>query len=563
MLLKKLPRRWGAAAVPLGFLLVVALPLSAASSPVDARGPAVLAASVALALLVSTVRRAVRRAGPGPRRPAMLGWVRAYFALGAGLALYHQQFRANELAGVMLLFAPLALALSMAGSPGVTRRIWRLQAALLTLLFAGLLVTTWSRGGLLSLGLAAGVVLFLLSRRRLLSIGLLSAVAALLLTSSGHGLDFLLHDGQVKGLSVDSVLTGRPEIWRRSLHVVADFPFTGIGVGTFRQVVPVLYYPPGRALEHAHNLFLQTALDLGLPGLLAFAGVLWLAFRRLVGELRRAPAGPRKVWATGLFASLAGFIFFNLFDAVPFGTAGNVAFWFLLGLVFALPAPRPGGRRRHLLLAALLALLALLILPSARRAAELNRAALAGARVMLDSGELAAARSALERVRRCRARWLLGKLGGTEQRDDAWSDLLRCSAAFVEMIEEHAPHSRILAEAAVEHQPSSAAAWFWLARIQARSGEAAASYRRGLAIEPRNGLAWQQLGRLLAATDPAAALEAHARACRHGDPGANACLAAGRLAEHFGDLEAAIGYYRRSRFSKARERADQLDARSE
>ena len=211
-----------------------------------------------------------------------------------------------------------------------------------------------------------------------------------------------LHDGQAEGLTLDSLLTGRPEIWRRSLHAVADFTWTGVGVGSFREVVPALYYPAGSGdLEHAHSLVLQTALDLGVGGLLAMAAIVWLALRRAGRAWCSAPGpGAPRARAAALFASLLAFCLFNLFDAVALGRPGGVAFFLLLGLIYALPRPRrrrrrriPAHSRRRLLLAAILMLLGL---SSIRGTLPLNRAAVLGARAVAgEPGLLPAAHAAL------------------------------------------------------------------------------------------------------------------------------------------------------------------------
>ena len=84
-------------------------------------------------------------------------------------------------------------------------------------------------------------------------------------------------------------LQGRVELWSRALYAIQDFPLTGCGLGTFRQVVHLLYPPffvePGADLAHAHNFFLQVALDLGVPGLIAYLALLgtalWAGWRLL------------------------------------------------------------------------------------------------------------------------------------------------------------------------------------------------------------------------------------------------------------------------------------------
>ena len=546
--------------LPLLCLLCIALPLAIWQSPgSDPGATAAFVASIVLLVLVAATARS-----------ATLAWARAYFAAGAGFALLHHRFHANELAGVMLLFLPLAAVLALSRKDAVSP-VHRLQAGLLALLFAGTLLATGSRGGLLALLFAASILQVLERRWRLL---LLCLAFAGVLAVTGR-VDWL-HDGKAQGLTIDSLLTGRPEIWRRSQHAAADFSWTGVGVGGFSEVVPALYYPAGAGrLEDAHSLVLQTALDLGVLGLLAMAAIVGLAFRRAWSAWRRAPvAGQRRAWTLGLFVSLLAFVLFNLFDAVALGSAGSLPFFILLGLVYALPRPRSRAKprrrcfthgRRRLVLGVSFMVLGL---ASVRGARQLNRAAVLGARAVVhDPALLPAAHAALDAAGRdtCRAGWLEGKVAQAwsrpQLRDAAWGELLRCSAAFVPMIADELPAHQRLAEQAVAVQPSSAAAHLWLARIRVRSQNREAAeelYRRSLELDPASGIAWLELGRLLAPEDLEAALEAFKEGCRHGDPGANACFAAGAAAEELGDIETAIRFYLESRWSRARERAHEL-----
>ncbi len=558
--------------VPLVYLLGIALPLSIWQSPgADRQATTILVASFALLILVA-----------GTARPAPFTWARIYFATGAAMTLFHGRLypgeHGNELAGIMLLFLPLAA--TLARCPALPP-MHRLQTGLLTLLFGGTLLATGSRGGLLALLAAAGVVLLLERRWRLLLLGLAFTGAL----AASDKLYWLIYDGKAQGLTLDSLLTGRPEIWRRSLHAIADFSWTGIGVGAFPEVVPKLYYPAGdRSLEDAHSLVLQTALDLGVGGLLATAAIVWLALRQAWSACRlprRRPAG-HGAWTFGLFVSLLAFVVFNLFDAVALGSPGSPAFFILLGLIYALPRPRRLGRtqrrswrglargHRRLLLGAIFMFLGL---SSIRGARQLNFAAVLGARaVVYDAVPKPTAHAALNAAsdNTCRAGWLAGKVAQAwsraSLRDQAWADLLDCDAAFVPMIAGELPDHRRLAEQAVLVQPSSAAAHLWLARIRrgARDLEAAERlYRRSLELDPTSGPAWLELGRLRLPEDPEAALDAFRQSCRHGDPGANACVAAGTVAEQLGDFETAIRYYRESRLDSARERAEQLASRED
>jgi hypothetical protein len=135
-------------------------------------------------------------------------------------------------------------------------------------------------------------------------------------------------------------IAGRVEIWNRALYAIQDFPFTGCGLGTFRRVVHILYplflASPDFDIAHAHNIFLQTALDLGLPGLVAYLALLGIALATCWRCARRG--GPLvRATALGLAAGLVGLHVYGLADAVALGSKPGVAFWFALGLIAALP----------------------------------------------------------------------------------------------------------------------------------------------------------------------------------------------------------------------------------
>ena len=113
----------------------------------------------------------------------------------------------------------------------------------------------------------------------------------------------------------------RVEIWSRALYMLQDFPFTGIGMGAFRQVANLLYpfflAGPDAEIPHAHNIFLQVGVDLGLPGLVAWLALLilvcvcaWLVYRRgreaggrgvdrVGGRIVGKPGSPGRAWADG------------------------------------------------------------------------------------------------------------------------------------------------------------------------------------------------------------------------------------------------------------------------
>lgn len=245
---------------------------------------------------------------------------------------------ANELAGVLNWIGPLTVACSI----GVGRRLWRTNKLLLILLLIAtaliglVLIASLSRGGILAYGIGVTVVIaaFLSTRWRLvLGIGLLTILLAIVAyTRNSIGQDIV---GDALGLS------GRLEIWSRALLAISDYPLTGVGINGFRQVIHVLYplfaISSDIDLAHAHNHLLQAALDVGIPGLVAYlslwlisAGLLWNTWRNLVK--RHSQHHPYFALVAGLCGSLAAGWVFGIFDAVALGARPAFLWWMLLGL---------------------------------------------------------------------------------------------------------------------------------------------------------------------------------------------------------------------------------------
>ncbi|HSD83925.1 MAG TPA: O-antigen ligase family protein, partial [Anaerolineae bacterium] len=134
-------------------------------------------------------------------------------------------------------------------------------------------------------------------------------------------------------------LADRVEIWSRAVYGLQDFSFTGMGLGTFRYVMPVLYplftVSPEVDLGHAHNEWLQAGVDLGLAGLVAFLALQGLSSMLAYQAFRRPlPAMVRWMMA-GVLAGLVAHGIFGLTDAVALGAKPGIFWWLLLALTAA------------------------------------------------------------------------------------------------------------------------------------------------------------------------------------------------------------------------------------
>ncbi|MDH7486895.1 MAG: O-antigen ligase family protein [Anaerolineae bacterium] len=259
----------------------------------------------------------------------------------------------NQLAGVLAMLLPIPLAAVVAN--GWPRRSF--SAMLLGLggvvIWGGTLFLTQSRGGWVG-GLAGVLVFFTLwgasgQRRWQRAVGLaLPALALLvvivaLLALGSERIGQVLYgatEGAVETTVGSISFQGRMEIWSRALRTIRHFPLTGCGLGTFRRAVHLLYplvlVSPDWDIAHAHNVFLQVALDLGLPGLVGYLATLAVAGW---AGWRRAKAGGADRWlALGVLAGLVGYHVYGIADTVALGSKPSFLFWWLLGLLAAMNA---------------------------------------------------------------------------------------------------------------------------------------------------------------------------------------------------------------------------------
>ena len=147
-----------------------------------------------------------------------------------------------------------------------------------------------------------------------------------ILASSKYFLKFLLSYGNFNSLGF------RMEVWRVALQGIADFPFTGMGLGTFREVARVLYplnVQPDYDIAHAHNHFLQTALDLGIVGLIAYTAMWIYSGYMLFHTLRHGQDPFLQAIARGTASGLVGYFVYGLTDTIALGAKPSLFLWWL------------------------------------------------------------------------------------------------------------------------------------------------------------------------------------------------------------------------------------------
>lgn len=251
----------------------------------------------------------------------------------------------NEVAGCLVLFVPLQIAFLVERTRRRTavRRSKRIALEdsvhmLALVLTTGTLALTQSRGAWAGLVVAAVAFLVWHNRttRTIAAVCVAGVLALALQLGPPRVIDFTISQS---GPGMASNVSGRRELWSRALDGIRDFPFTGMGMNVFRKAMPVLYPTSLTTTDidvaHAHNHLLQAALDLGIPGLIAYLSIWMIAAALLVSVYRRSPERMDRAIAGGVGAGLIAHFTFGMTDAVALGSKGGVVFWLTLAIAVA------------------------------------------------------------------------------------------------------------------------------------------------------------------------------------------------------------------------------------
>jgi O-antigen ligase len=235
----------------------------------------------------------------------------------------------NDLALMLNLILPLSLALLVAARRASVR------AALIAIvaLQAGGVIVTFSRAGFLTLGVVFAAYLWRLlrrGRRGFAAVLLAVALAGLAALPAGYAARL----ATIADMSAD--VTGSAQSrWSdmaAGVRFVLEHPVFGAGIGMNTLALNALRGPEWMAV---HNVYLEYAMELGLPGLALFV-LLVVSCLRTVRRVRQrtqdVPALAELSWlAEGLQVGILAFAAAAFFYPVAY----NFYFYYLAGLAVA------------------------------------------------------------------------------------------------------------------------------------------------------------------------------------------------------------------------------------
>jgi O-antigen ligase len=236
----------------------------------------------------------------------------------------------NDLALLLNIILPISCGLFLAhkGAGG------RLLIAAAIGLSAGAIVVTFSRAGFLNLALVFVLLGWKLRARKermfVFAAVAVAVIALFVLLPSGY----IGHLGTITNISKDATGSAQ-ERSRDMLQALIEFgrrPIFGAGLG---QNVLALNADRGTTWRMVHNVYLQYATDLGLPGLVLFLGAFVSCLSGLskaVKKLRGEPALAELFdLSQGVQLSLFGFALAAFFHPVGY----HFPFFYLAGLAVA------------------------------------------------------------------------------------------------------------------------------------------------------------------------------------------------------------------------------------
>ncbi|MCL6594766.1 MAG: O-antigen ligase family protein [Firmicutes bacterium] len=198
-----------------------------------------------------------------------------------------------------------------------------------------------SRMGLLSAvaGTGAVALAWLIStpyRRRAAAV-----LAVLLMAVAGLGVWIGLGPVFERFAQLEADTIPRLHVWHDAGTLLRAHPWLGSGFGSFADVYPQVQTAlPGKIIEHAHNDYLQAAVELGLPAaLLLFAAIAVLVLRGWLAGLFRSPGSPERFELLGCAAGGLALLVHSAADFNLQLPANAMLFATLLGILAALVAP--------------------------------------------------------------------------------------------------------------------------------------------------------------------------------------------------------------------------------
>ena len=190
------------------------------------------------------------------------------------------------------------------------------------------LIMTHSRGSWLGFILAI-FIFFILIDRRLLVAGAFGALTLPVLLPTAVTSRFI----SIGNLQ-DTSTAYRLSIWLGSLKIIRDFWPSGIGLGSeaFTRIYPRYALSGAAYALHAHNIYIQLIVEMGIIGFMAFIILLVMYYKKILSSYYKAQNYYLSTLMVGLCSGLTGYLFQGLVDNIWYNYRVVFIFWIFISL---------------------------------------------------------------------------------------------------------------------------------------------------------------------------------------------------------------------------------------
>jgi putative inorganic carbon (HCO3(-)) transporter len=226
----------------------------------------------------------------------------------------------NVIAGTLGLLIPFLLGIQLKVQPllpdWLRTLIWISQGIMILSL-----VITQSRAGIISVLLACFVIAFMNIKKYSHKIAVLFGVLLFISLISVFMINTTSNE-QIQSLLLLE-LRSRIYKWHVGISLLKLFPLTGVGLGSYQTTAylldQLLLTTPEIAV-HAHNIYLQIAVDMGIPGFIAWLSI-FITMTYLAADLSRLKLNKTLSGiGIGLLGMHTAMGIHGMFDAVVWGT---------------------------------------------------------------------------------------------------------------------------------------------------------------------------------------------------------------------------------------------------
>ncbi len=230
----------------------------------------------------------------------------------------------------------LILLLPMIAANGIGEKNWWRKPGYILAFAVGAacLIYTWARGAWLGF-LFAAVIFLLMWNRRTMGV-LLAGVLALPVAVPFLPESIVSRFSSIGDLT-DTSTNYRVYIWRGSTNMLKDYWLTGIGVGeqAFDKIYPYYSFAGIEKAPHAHNLFLQLFIEVGVFGFLVFVAMLLCLFQSGFSLAKHGEDKTVRLIGCGALCGVLAALVQGMTDYVWYNYRVFFVFWLLIGIVSA------------------------------------------------------------------------------------------------------------------------------------------------------------------------------------------------------------------------------------